>query len=50
MLPGIIEEANNVISIDEFTDQPKKTGFAWIQVEIDAMLLLKPRVLIKGEE
>lgn len=43
----ILEEAGNSISIDEFIDQLKKTGFGRILVEIDAALPLKPWVLIK---
>lgn len=48
-LLGIVEEAGNIISIDDFTNQLNKTYFARVQVEINATLPLKPRVLIKGE-
>lgn len=48
-LMGIVEEADEPISIDEFTDQLRKTGFARIQVEIDATMPLKPGVLVKGK-
>lgn len=48
-LLGIMEEAGIPISIDDFTDQLKKTRFARIRVEIDASLSLKPGVFIRGK-
>lgn len=46
-LLGIMEEAGDSISIDDFIDQLKKMGFARIRVEIDLTLPLKP--VIKGK-
>lgn len=48
-LLSIVEDTGSRITIDDFTEQLKKIGFARVRVEIDSSLPLKPRVLIKGK-
>lgn len=49
MILAIASEANKLIAVDDFTNHPRKTGFARVKVEINASNPLKPGVVIKGE-
>lgn len=44
------EDADAGASIDEFTDSMKKTGYAWVRVELDTGEPLKPSVLIRKKK
>lgn len=46
----IMVEADKPLSVDEFTDLLRKTGYARVKVEIDASKPLKPGVLIRGKK
>lgn len=38
------------LSLDDFTDLLKKTRYARVRVELDAVKPLKPRILIHGKK
>lgn len=44
---AIAEEAGRPLSIDDFTNLMKKTGYAQVRIEIDAGKPLKPGILIR---
>lgn len=50
MILGIAEEARKPIAMDNFMDQLQKLGYARIQVEIDDIKPLKPRVLVREKD
>lgn len=50
MIMVIAAEAGRPLAIDDFTDNLKKTGYAWVKVELDASKPLKPKVLIQEKK
>lgn len=50
MILAITGEAGKPLAIDNFMDLLRKTGYAYVRVEINAEKPLKPGVLIRGKK
>lgn len=46
----IAAKARIPLTVDEFTDHLKKTGYACVRVKIDASKPLKPGIVIRGRK